>query len=117
MRAKYGNGWVSLTPEQQAELPPCPDNEAVSALEVYEFKRDLPASYFLYVNEKEATVTTWMGDFLGRIVWAGSAWRSNMGDQRQAIEVRAINGRTYYGIYYCSAGNYARIKIAKEKSK
>lgn len=91
-------------------------NELRSKIEVWEFKHAIPEKYFIYIDEQNRTATTWTGDILGTVVF-GSEFKSNFGDTRQHITVLAINGKAYYGTYYKSSGNYARIKIAKNQSK
>lgn len=87
-------------------------NEMRSAIEVYEFINTPPNKYFLYINEKEGIAMTWTGQKLGRVTF-GQTYRSNLGDKRQSVSIWAINGHTYYGTYYKSSGNYARIKMRK----
>ena len=101
-------------------------NEDRSAIEVYEWNAEPPERYVAYVKmvkaptfidgypygSYEATLTTWTGEPLGSVTF-GRTWVSNFGDRRQAIRVRATNGRTYAGTYFRSAGNYARIRIVK----
>lgn len=88
------------------------NNELRSSVEVYEFVNNPPESYFLYINEKTKEATTWTGQKLGSVFF-GSVYRSNIGDKRINITVQAINGITYHGTFYKSAGDYARIKKAK----
>ena len=60
-----------------------------------------PMRYFLYVNMKKRIVTTWTGEKLGDLLLAHSAThRSNMGDERQYIQVLGINGVKYWGWFY-----------------
>jgi hypothetical protein len=87
-------------------------NELRSAVEVYEFMQDKPNYYFLYINETTGKAQTWTGQELGNVSF-GHEWRSNFGDRRQAITVHGINKVTYYGTYYKSSGDYARIKMKK----
>lgn len=96
-----------LPPEVQADHV---SNEDISRIEVYEFVNDPPHKYFLYVQDDRAT--TWVGDTLGRATF-GHLFKSNMGDARRSITVRAINGHTYAGFYYCGAGDYARVSMVK----
>lgn len=88
-------------------------NELRSKIEVWEFINDKPEKYFVYIDETNKKAITWMGDNLGT-VYFGAEYRSNMGDKRQPIDIIAINGIKYYGIYYKSSGNYARIKAYKK---
>ena len=90
------------------------NNDIRSAIETWEFAHDIPSRYFLYINEKNNTATTWTGQKLGSVSF-GSPFRSNLGDTRQQITVKAINGKVYHGVYYKSAGDYARIKLAKNQ--
>ena len=100
-------------------------NAEISAREVAAFKADKPANYFLYVSldpdkllplgspKEYGTVTTWTGERLGTIYFLGHVWNSNMGDRRRTIKFRGINGLSYWGTYYCGAGDYARVKAYK----
>ena len=87
----------AFTPEMLATLPPVTTNDETSAIEVFEFMRDKPDRYVAYVSSDAKSVTTWTGDHLGTLRMSGSMYRSNMGDKRTPITVKAINGRTYYG--------------------
>lgn len=89
------------------------DNDLRSAIEVYEFINDPPKNYFVYINAKELTVTTWTGQRLGTLTFLGPKYRDNFGGQRQSVSLKAINGFRYSGTYYTSSGDYARIKINK----
>ena len=89
------------------------DNALRSAVEVYGFCANAPSKYFLYVNLEKRIVTTWTGDKLGNIIGVGASFRSNFGDSRRYIWIHAINGQDYVGVFYESAGDYARIKALK----
>lgn len=123
-RAQYDrhNAWLKSTgknsykPEEVPQGCEYPGTEATSALEVYEFCRDRPESYFLYINESKSLAITWAGDELG-IVTFGRSYRGNMGDVRVPVTIHAINGKRYHGTYFNSAGNYARVKMCKDKPK
>ena len=71
-----------------------------------------PDKYFVYIDEANRTATTWMGEKLGDVTF-GHAYRAVFGDVRVPVWVTGINGVKYYGTYYKSAGNYARIQRAK----
>jgi hypothetical protein len=88
-------------------------NKDRSNIEVYEWLKNPPQSYFVYISEKEWDVVTWTGQKLGK-VWMGSSYKSNFGDMRRSIDVIGTNGVKYYGTYFCSAGDYARIKAYKK---
>jgi hypothetical protein len=87
-------------------------NDERSALEVFEFCTNPPDKYFLYINEKNHTATTWTGETLGR-VFLGREYRDNFGGRRVPITVRGINGLTYHGTYFKSSGDYARVRVKK----
>jgi hypothetical protein len=114
------NGWANYRPEDVPTDVPQVANEDRSALEVFEFCTNPPDKYFLYIKEPVAgqaaplvgQATTWTGDRLG-FVRFGRAYRGNMGDTRVPIRIQAINGRNYYGTFYKSAGDYARVRLAK----
>lgn len=104
---KKSNGWIIIP---AYEKPPVEfTNEDRSKIEVYEWLRDQPEKYFLYIDEKTWTAATWMGDKLGR-VYPGKKYRDNFGGVRMSIVVYGTNKMKYYGTYYMSSGNYARIK-------
>jgi hypothetical protein len=84
-------------------------NEERSAIEVFEFMRDKPERYFLYINEARGIATTWTGAKLG-VVWLGRRYRDNFGGERVSISIRAINGESYSGTFYKSSGDYARVR-------
>lgn len=111
--AKHGG---SLTAEQQSSLPPRPSNEELGAVEKYEFFHDPPEKYFLYVHEGKREAQTFTGDKLGNVVF-GRSYKTNMGDTRVPIDVLGINGVQYYGTYYKSAGDYARITRKKTRKR
>lgn len=106
------NGWASYREEDIPPGVPRVTNEERSALEVYEFIHDPPAKYFLYINEEKRMATTWTGETLGRIE-LGQPYRDNFGGRRVPVRIHAINGRTYAGTYFTSAGSYARVKLCK----
>lgn len=88
------------------------NNELRSKIEVWQFLHEKPKEYFLYISEKNKNATTWMGDNLGSVSF-GKEHTSNFGDKRQHVTVFGINGIKYYGTYFKSSGNYARIKQLK----
>ena len=124
------NGWTVITLEEQAT---CPDdaqitNDERSEIEVYEFCAAPPEKYLLYIKDNSALragrlgnvpvigtediATTWTGDRLGT-VFMGREYRDSFGGRRVPVTIRAINGRVYHGTYFKSAGDYARVKLAK----
>jgi len=110
-----------LNPTEQAEIAdtirtefgraPLTNDER-GAIEVFEFVNDAPDRYFLYIQESDRKATTWMGNTLGTVSF-GSPFRSNMGDTRIPVTIQAINGKRYTGMYYQSAGDYARVRAVK----
>ena len=89
-------------------------NARVSAKEVAAFIREKPRDYFLYVSETTKLATTWTGEKLGDVTF-GRAYQGNFGwrNERVPVRIKAINGCEYYGTYYKSAGDYARIRRVK----
>src|ERR1700756_4878935 len=61
------NGWASYKPEDKPAHVPDVSNDERSALEVFEFCTNPPDRYFLYINEKNSTATTWTGETLGQV--------------------------------------------------
>lgn len=108
----FGRKKGSFSPEEMTMLPPNITNEQKSEVEIYEFINNPPDKYFLYIDEKKAIATTWMGDRLGNVTF-GRAYRTGFGDTRVPIDVYGINNIKYHGIYYKSAGDYARITAYK----
>lgn len=113
------NGWASYKPEEKPADIPDVTNDERSKVEVYEFVNTPPDRYFLYVKALAGThsgargvATTWTGDKLGDITF-GTTWKDNFGGTRVSIRVSAIDGRTYAGVYFSSAGDCARIKLLK----
>lgn len=102
-------------------------NEERSALELYEWHTQRPASYFAYWTMREGLerpfdfdcaaaqtrITNWMGETLGIVTHAGKVWTSNFGDKRRAVTVKGTNGVTYHGTAQLSSGTYVRLKAAK----
>lgn len=106
-----------ITAEEAKTLPRV-TNEEISAAEVYQFINDPPDKYFLYINEERHEATTWIGEKLGNVTGLfQTPKRSNFGDFRVYIDVYGINGKKYHGVYYKSAGDYARIKMYKHQDK
>ena len=84
-------------------------NALTSRREIAMIKKDLPSNLFVYVNLDKGIVTTWVGDKIGDIIFVGREFKSNMGDLRVPIVVNIFN-KKYKGIFFKSAGDYARIK-------
>jgi hypothetical protein len=141
-----------------AKLQRC-TNGIRSAVEVFEFKRDKPERYFLYVKDLLGTkgdtladlqvhclrpgrvvkgqnlpgigtsvdgtnglyytalFTTWTGQILGYGHVYANVQRSNWGDKRQTVWMLGVNGCCYWGTYYKSAGDYARMTMYKADRK
>ena len=126
---RQSNGWTvipaGVEPPQGAQI----SNEERSDLEVFEFCVAPPEKYFLYIKDNRAdyrdkfgnvppigpypgVATTWTGDYLGTVFF-GTKWRDNFGGERIPVTVHARNGRTYYGTYFKSSGDYARVRLSK----
>lgn len=111
MRAHKTNSYYpeELSKELGIALP---TNDERSSVEVFDFVTNPPDKYFLYISEKTATATTWTGETLGRVSF-GREFGDNFGGTRVPVTIFAINNRVYHGTYYKSAGDYARVKLAK----
>lgn len=93
-------------------------NDERSRVEVYEFITNPPDKYFCYISEANPGVraTTWTGQSLGSVI-LGPKYRDNFGGTRQSVHLTAINGYTYFGTYYSSSGNYARVRMSAASKK
>jgi hypothetical protein len=111
------NGWI-IVDQVDHNIPhrDVVDNELKSAVEHYEWTHFVPVSGFVYVDYPGRRIRTWTGQEIGRIIGYSIEWRSNMGDIRQMIQTRMNNGLLYYGTYYKSAGDYARIHLYKTEA-
>lgn len=89
-------------------------NKETSNLEVYEWLKLPPQKKFVYINlkSKPYTAITWTGQILGE-ARMGLKYQSNFRDVRMSIDVLGNNGIKYHGTFFCSAGDYARIKAYK----
>lgn len=90
-------------------------NELRSAIEQWEFKNNPPQKYMVYVDKDKRFVITWTGQPLGVITSLGQPYRSNFGDQRRSIQFKGINGKRYFGTYFCENTDCANVKQMKEK--
>jgi hypothetical protein len=94
-------------------------NAATSAAEVAAFMTDTPGPYFAYAGvgmdglQRGTKITTWTGDTLATVERAGFVFRSGFGDARQNFRARGINGATYSGTAFLSAGDYVRMRPVK----
>jgi len=120
-RERLYPGLNYVNPEMAKSLPLSPSHDEISAIETYEFCNDPPDRYFIYITRKHASpyvyrAITFSGMTLGK-VYSGRSYISNFGDKRIPIDVIGINGVIYYGTFYQSAGDYARIKAYKDQEK
>lgn len=108
------NGWIMITTEEQKTCPAdaTMTNENRSAIELFEFCRDKPEKYVLYIKEETRQAITFTGDVLGSVAF-GQEYHANIGGKRMPVTIRAINGAIYHGTYYKSSGSYARVRKAK----
>jgi len=91
-------------------------NEERSLAEVFDWVHDPPSEYFLYIDVEKGKATTWMGDSLGDVT-LGKPYRVpafGQSSERCAVWVTGTNGCKYYGTYYRSSGDYARVKRCKQ---
>ena len=87
-------------------------NRERSLIQLYEFVIEKPTKYFAYVCEVDKQLITWTGNVLGTVRFV-IEYKDSFGGTRVAITVKGINGIKYYGTYYKSSGDYARIKAYK----
>jgi len=108
------SGWVSYR-EEEVPADAKFSNEEMTTLEVYDFLNSPPDRYYLYVHSERGVATNFTGTVLGRIqlgpVYEVPAF--GRPSVRQSIHIWAINGREYFGTYYRSSGDYARVKVKK----
>lgn len=120
------SGWMVIDAAEQKILEPWHvTNEEISAMEVYQFCKDIPDKYFCYVSyaPKNYTplylmnmkITTWTGEILGKGQFTSRLFTSNFGDKRITFSVKGINGQWYCGTFYYSAGDYGRMRLAKHQ--
>jgi hypothetical protein len=110
------NGWTVIP---SGAIPPVKfDNDDRSAIELWDWKHNPPERYFVYIKDfcpqNTGLATTWIGQELGRVSF-GRGYRDNFGGLRVPITVYGNNGVKYYGTYYKSSGDYARIKRSKNQ--
>jgi len=105
-------GWTVIPADAVPPAGADISNDERSSIEVYEFCNDIPKAYFLYISQENHDAHTWTGEHLGRASF-GREFRDNFGGRRVPVTVKAINGRTYHGTFFKSAGDYARVRLAK----
>ena len=114
------NGWASYREQDVPNHLPRVSNEERSQVEVWEFVHTPPDKYFVYIQrnkvapgvvDRRVTATTWTGQILGygRL---GQMYRSGR-SLRYPLRFEGINGRHYYGTFYSSSGDYARVRMTK----
>lgn len=100
-------------------------NALVSALEVLDFIAEQPTRYFAYGFREPSgfdpicrlhygdKIGTWTGDKLARVIESYEPFHDNLGGIRQNFRASGINGLTYSGTAYLSAGDYVRMRAVK----
>lgn len=115
---EHKKNWLS--PEESALFPIT--NDERSAIELYEWKRDNPQHYVVYVstgtlnNYRNGRATTWTGDLLGRVVLHRKSY-SPVGGVFWVITVYGSNGISYYGRWFYQSGDAAVIHAYKNQSR
>lgn len=107
---------------QKAEITrlagaPMPTNAELSAVEVWEFNNMPPKSLFAYIDKASSTIRTFNGEVLGNVSFGKehkSPGFNGAFSKRVPIKVIGVNGLTYYGTWYKSAGTYARLKVCSK---
>lgn len=106
------NGWASIPAECKPPAGAEMSNDERGELEILQFLQDKHARLFCYIDEKTMQATAWPGQSFGRVS-LGHTYCSSFGDKRRSVTLFGVNGCTYHGTYYCGAGDYARLRIAK----
>ncbi|MDE2022476.1 MAG: hypothetical protein KGI71_06210 [Patescibacteria group bacterium] len=110
------NGWRVIEPDEAVKINAIApfDNVDRNELEILDFMADESTKpYFAYVDRAVTEVHTWMSGLLGKIYWHGSKFRSVFGDERINFRAKGIDGRIWAGTFYCSAGDYCRMRPVK----
>jgi hypothetical protein len=105
----------SYRPEEVPADLQIPTNEERSKIEVADFNREQPDKYFLYIDAKKRIATTFTGELLG-VVTFGREYECPgfyRPSTRVPVRIQAINGCEYFGTYFKSSGDFARIKKCK----
>jgi hypothetical protein len=99
-------------------------NRKQAAQEVEAFRVRTADRVFAYWRDarpddprSRAEITTWNGAHLARVVWQGRPYHCPaFGRQSTRINFTAqgIDGRTWYGTYYQSSGDYVRMRAARD---
>jgi hypothetical protein len=117
------NGWASYHPDDvPAELRGVAlSNDETAALELHEFERDAPEHVFCYVTRKPGEAwqcRTFAGGSYGTVA-VGYAYRVpgfyGRPSTRRSVTLNAINGWVYFGTFYESSGDYARLKRSTKR--
>lgn len=100
-------------------------NAETSRREVAAFLADAPGPYVAYGATQPSgldpmrrlhygdSITTWTGDKLARVIESREPFHDNLGGIRQNFRALGINGATYFGTAYLSAGDYVRMRPVK----
>ncbi len=118
---KRGGGY---TPEEYAEIArragikKRPSNVAMGKLELHRFVTQRPERIFAYYKDDArvgATITTWMGDVLGHVIWRGTVTKRGFypGARMVNIRMKAVTGDVYAGTCQLDSGNYCRLRKVK----
>ena len=102
------NGWTvipadALRPSfEGVELTTDKVNAFSTDVELFELDRDKPEKLSAYVAAPHDRVTTWTGEQIGLVCYAGSWHRNNMGARWRSLRVRSAWGAIYHGREYDS---------------
>lgn len=120
------NAWLGTRCSYRSEEVPAGlevSNDERAQVELFDFVNNPPDRYFLYISAKNGThygasgeANIWTGVKLGDVQF-GNTWRDNMGSIRVSVSIYAVNGYTYHGTYFKSAGDYARVKMSAKSKK
>lgn len=96
-------------------------NAEQSSKEVEAFKARAGDKWFAYWKDAKdgepAKITTWVGDVLATVTWAGHDYKSpafgGWPSTRRNFRCVGVDGRKWFGTYYVSSGSYVRIAAKK----
>jgi hypothetical protein len=99
---RQSNGWTIIPAGVKAPVDARMTNEQRGQLELLRFRAQSSNVWTVYDYsdglDSRSTVTTWMGDVLGRVT-SRRFWRGGFGARMCAIRFKGIDGREWAGRY------------------
>lgn len=111
-RKFFGDGPTATTEEHRSWMTnPAPTNEERSAVETCRFKLNKHVAYGCYVSSDSKSITTWIGQPLGKIISAGVVRRKGtISAGWFSFVAEGINGLTYKGLGHPGMACTIRVK-------